>query len=90
MIIEKLDEEFKDEEKFVKLNEKAYNIELQLSNLDIDKTASQIILTRINELFTIYKQNCTNTDMQKHLLIIEVAIQELLLILQKLINSKVK
>lgn len=81
MIIQELDETFKSNETFYKLNQRALLLESKLS--DTTSEYPSVILSRINQLFEVYKQNSKNPQMKSQLFILEVALQELCLVLEK-------
>lgn len=85
MIIQKLDTKYQTNETFYKLNEKAIFLESKLK--DKENEYKTIILNRLNELFEVYKQKSNDPKVQSQLFILEIAIQELCMILNKSIKE---
>jgi len=88
MIIQAFDETDKIDENFVKLNERALSIEETIESLGLDELFTNVILLRINELFTVYKKKAFDKEMQSHLFILEVGIHELCMVLENVIKNK--
>lgn len=81
MIIQQLEKEFESDETFYKLNQRAIHLESKLS--DISSEYPKVILSRINHLFVLYRQGVKNPQMKSQLFILEIALQELCLVLEK-------